>query len=206
MSKINFSTPLTEITFTVADTETTGMSPEWGDVLVEVGAVKITPPLTLELRNYYDSLINPGRPIAPAAIAIHGITDDLAAAAPAADIVITEFAEFIKGSVLVLHNAPFDIKFITDTLNKHRITSPISLVLDTLAISRKLNPHLGSHSLDRLIQYHDITPPRRSGNRHRALYDADITAVLFLKMIGDLQDMGLYCIGDIYEFLGNRIG
>src|SRR5205823_6318834 len=100
--------PLREVTFVVVDLETTGGSPEDCGI-TEIGAVKVRGG---EVLGEFQSLVDPGSPIQPFVTVLTGITDSMVAAAPAVAGVLAAFLEFARGSVLVAHNAPFDMGFL----------------------------------------------------------------------------------------------
>lgn len=167
----------------VMDTETTGLDPTTGDRIVEIGA--------LELMNHvptgrtYHQYINPGIPMPPEAQAVHGISDeDLADKPPFADIA-QAFVDFIAGGKLVIHNAPFDIKFLNAELSR---TGHAPLVLedavDTLQIARQRFPG-AQNSLDGLCRRFGIDTSRRV--KHGALLDSEILADVYLEICGGRQ-------------------
>lgn len=195
---MDFLTSLSEVTYSVVDIETSGMKLESSHI-IEIAAVQIKPGYIVDMQNAFSSLINPLAPIAEETTLIHGITDSMVKTAPKAGAVMKEFSNFVKKTVIVAHNASFDIKYIKKTLKEENLPSPILYVLDSVEISRKVNKHLKSHSLDSLINYYGITSPRTTTHRHRALYDADTTAIILCKMFEQLEDMGIFTLGDIFQ-------
>ncbi|MDR2884542.1 MAG: 3'-5' exonuclease [Deferribacteraceae bacterium] len=205
MSALDLNTPITEIKFAVADTETTGMVPERGAKLVEIAAVLIEPPLTLNQQNCFSTLINPEINIPYQVSRIHGITNKTVLNAPLTKEAMQQFIERVDGCVLVFHNAPFDMRFINSALSDCQLAPTFTHVLDTVKLSRRLYPTLKSHSLDALIEYHSLVNHRQDGSyRHRALYDSDFTAMLFLIFMEELLQRGVGSIGDLFDFLKRK--
>ena len=201
-NNISHNTALSELAFSIVDTETSGGRPETGNALVEIAAVKITPGFVLDLPEAFSSLINPEIPISPEVTAIHGITDKDVTAAPCLKSVLADFSGFVKNSIIVAHNAPFDCKMINASCRWVGLKSPVIYAIDTVKLSRKLNRNLESHNLDTLISYYGVETPRPGLWRHRALYDADLTAMIFCKMLAELDHLGLSTLGDLYDYAG----
>jgi len=176
-----------DITFSVLDIETTGLSVENGDKIIEIGAVKIEPGLCLNTSNSFTSLINPEQPIPYSSYKIHNIDDSMVADSPRAFEILPEFSGFLKDSVIIAHNAKFDISFINYYMNSFDIKWDCSTVIDTLKLSRKVFPYLKKYNLDHLIKYFNIFITLQYSHRHRALYDALNTALLFLKCIDKIK-------------------
>lgn len=125
----------------VLDTETTGIDPNEGHRIIEIGCVELVE-RALTGRNYH-VYVNPGREIEAEAIAIHGITNDFLADKPPFAVVADEFFEFIRGAELVIHNAAFDVGFMDaefGRLDGGRKTAEHCGIVDTLAIARKRHP------------------------------------------------------------------
>ena len=108
--------PLRDTTFTVVDLETTGGTPG-SDSITEIGAVRVR---TGEVLGEFQTLVDPGVPIAPFVSVLTGITDSMVCAAPPHRAVLPSFLEFARGSVLVAHNAPFDVGFLRAACAAHR--------------------------------------------------------------------------------------
>ncbi|MGA1846110.1 PolC-type DNA polymerase III [Deferribacter abyssi] len=174
---------LTNYTFTVVDTETTGLSPYKGARLVEIGAIKIYPGLSIRFDKGFSTLINPEKPIPHAAYQVHKISDDIVADAPKIHEVLPHFSKYIENTVLVAHNASFDFKFIDYFYKTCNISCSLIAVVDTLKIARKVVKGLKSYSLDSLINYFQINMSFFGSYRHRAVFDAAHTAVIFVKLI-----------------------
>ncbi len=167
----------------VLDTETTGMNPDTGDRIVEIGCLELDNHLptgrTLQL------YLNPEREIPADAIAIHGITNEFVKDKPIFAQVYMEFIEFIKGAKLVIHNAEFDMKFINWEL-KNVGHAPIgwNMVLDTLGMARRKFPGSPAN-LDALCRRFGIDNSER--NYHGALLDSQLLAEVYLELLGGRQ-------------------
>ncbi|MGE4268362.1 MAG: PolC-type DNA polymerase III [Deferribacterales bacterium] len=171
-------TPFSEMTFTVFDTETTGMSPQKGARLVEIAAVKVKPGLVIDLQDTFSSLINPKTDIPYQAYAIHGINTRMVADKPEAYQVLPQFLEFAGESVAAAHNAGFDYAFLTHHMEEKGLPVNLRCVIDTVKLSRAAEKGLKSYSLDNLIHHFDMKIPLPDSYRHRALFDAAHTALL----------------------------
>ena len=164
-------------TFISFDTETTGLDPKTDRVL-EVAVVKFRDGQLLEQRSW---LINPGIPIDPLSTDVHGITDEMVASQPRFAAIYPDFQSFIKGSVLIAHNAPFDINFINAEMGRLPDSTiiPENDIVDSLRLIRKWYPKLPSYRLSAIAETMDIP----SGNFHRASDDAIALAGCFIKAL-----------------------
>ncbi|MBB1485864.1 DNA polymerase III subunit epsilon [Oceanospirillum sediminis] len=178
----------------VLDTETTGLEPSQGHRIIEIGCVELIN-RKFTGRTYHQ-YIKPDRAVDAEAVEVHGITDDFLADKPDFAHVAADFFEFIRGSQLVIHNAPFDVGFINHEfmwLDQAQGTSygkveDYCQVLDTLVLSRKMNP--GSrHSLDALCKKYGIDNSHRE--LHGALLDSEILADVYLMMTGGQTALNL---------------
>ena len=168
----------------VLDTETTGLDPRTGDRVVEIGCVELSyhVPTGRELHLY----VNPERDMPEEAFAIHGISEAFLKDKPVFADVVDEFLEFIgDDAALVIHNAPFDAKFLNWELKGvGRPTIPTSRLIDTLEIARKRYPG-GSNSLDALCRRFDVDLSVR--DKHGAVIDCRLLAEVYLELIGGKQ-------------------
>lgn len=173
-------------TFTVFDIETTGLDPKKGDRIVEIGAARIEGQTIAE--KTFQSFINPERPIPSEAKQIHKITDQEVRLAPTIDVVLPKFLEFAHGSILIAHNAQFDMGFLER--EKEYCWGYIDLpeCLCTMRLSQAMFPKEFRHNLDILALRLGIPLPRE---RHRAMPDVLVTAQAFLKLmdIGKIQSI-----------------
>ena len=176
---------LRSLDFTVFDTETTGLRPSHGDELISIGAVGVHGGEVTESRSF-DEFINPGMDIPKASIRIHGITDDMVAGKPGADAVVPRFRAFVGDTVLVAHNAAFDLTFLK--LKEAETGARFDhVVLDTLLISVFLDRDTDDHSLETIAKRHGVTIE----NRHSAVGDAVATAQIFAAMLERLEARGV---------------
>ncbi|MFQ6008405.1 MAG: exonuclease domain-containing protein [Candidatus Zixiibacteriota bacterium] len=170
--------------FIAFDTETTGL---WAPAhrLVEIAAVKFR--LADDNADTFQSLINPQRPIPADVTGIHGITDEMVADAPTVRSVLKQFIEFCgDDAILIAHNAPFDISFLSCELDRVGLIFPHNLILDTVDIYHRLYPELESYSLLALVTIFDIAKTQE----HRALEDAHLVRRLFIKAIERFGSIG----------------
>ncbi|MBP9954596.1 MAG: DNA polymerase III subunit epsilon, partial [Ottowia sp.] len=181
--------PLGDLVYTVFDTETTGLNPSGGDEIIQIGAARVVNGRLLRQESF-EQLVDPGRDIPKAGIAIHGITPDMVVGQPRIDEVFPAFHQFAQDTVLVAHNAAFDMKFLQAPARRTglRLQQP---VLDTLLLSAVVHPHQESHRLEAIAERFGITVL----GRHTALGDALVTAEVLLKLIPLLRDMGIVTLG-----------
>jgi DNA polymerase III epsilon subunit family exonuclease len=174
---------LNDIDFLVIDVETTGLSPLRGDRVCEVGAVKVRGG---EILDSFGTLVNPERPIAPAASAVNKITDAMVAKAPCFQQILPPLRSIMRGTVLVGYNAGFDLSFLENefSLAGQRWDPPV--VVDTLALARKLLPGLRKYPQEFVAGVVGLSFPVK----HRALEDATMTATLFTLFTSMLKSHG----------------
>ncbi len=158
----------------VVDTETTGLDPSQGHVLVEVATVAVA---DTGLGETWSSLMRPGRAIPPDAAAVHGITDAMVAEAPPPAAVAAELRRRCADLPLVFHNAPFDLPFLIALLRQAGQPPLLNPIIDTLGLARGLGGP-GGNSLGALAARLGL--PKEA--QHRALGDARTTARLFLAL------------------------
>ncbi len=176
----------------VLDTETTGIGE--GHRIIEIGCVEL---IDRKLTgNHYHQYINPMRLVDPEAMEVHGITDEFLEDKPLFADVANDFIEFIKGSQLVIHNAPFDVGFMDrefGMLRGYPKTADICSVLDTLVLARSMHPGQ-RNSLDALCRRYGIDNSHRE--LHGALLDSEILADVYLLMTGGQTSMSLDASSD----------
>ena len=190
---IDLDRKLSELTYTVFDTETTGLEPSNGDEIIQVGAARIVNGRLLR-QETFDQLVDPEIPLKPEGIPIHGITEDMVRGQPNIDLVLPAFHEFCEDTVLIAHNAAFDMRFLQlkEERTGIRFTQP---VLDTLLLSAVVHPNQESHKLDVILERLGIT----IGTRHNALEDALATGEVFLKLVKLLEDQGIVTVRQALE-------
>ena len=167
----------------VLDTETTGLNPQEGHRIIEIGCVELVKRRLTGKR--FHVYINPDRIIDEGAIAVHGITNQFLEDKPHFEQVFEDFIAFIRGAELVIHNAPFDVGFINHEFSRLEgeagRVDDLCEVFDTLAYARKKHPGQ-RNSLDALCKRYGIDNSHR--DLHGALLDAEILADVFLLMTG----------------------
>ena len=165
----------------VLDTETTGIRPDEGHRIIEVGAVQI---LNREITNTeFHKYVQPNKPVGDS-VNIHGITDKFLINKPQFDKISNDLLSFIKGATLIIHNAPFDLGFLNSELKISGIDKTIEdicQIIDTLELSKKQRPGT-MHNLDALCRRFGVDTSART--RHGALLDAQILAQVYLAMTG----------------------
>lgn len=172
---------------TVFDVETTGLDPTKGHRIIEIAGLRIQDGMVDETKTFV-SLVNPERDIPWEAKQVNKISDDDVRSAPGIEEVLPKFLEFAKGTILVAHNATFDMGFLR--YEKEMCWGYIDLpeCLCTMRLSRTLYAREFGHSLDAVARRLNLTLPQA---RHRALPDVILTAHAFLRMIdvGEIQTM-----------------
>ena len=184
---------LAEITYTVFDTETTGLDPSSGDEIIQIGATRIVNGKLLRHESF-EQLVNPKRSIPQPSIAIHGIRPEMLTGQPTIAEVLPAFHAFARDTVLVAHNAAFDMRFLQlkEAQTGIRFDQP---VLDTLLLSALLHPHQESHALEAIASRLGVD----ATGRHAALRDATVTAEVFLRLVPLLADKGIRTLGQARE-------
>ncbi len=167
----------------VLDTETTGLEPEQGHRVIEIGCVELSD-RRLTGNNFHQYL-QPDREIDPGAVEVHGITNESLADKPRFADIAGDFLEYIRGAELVIHNAPFDVGFLNHELGMlaepGRKLAEICDITDTLEMARRMHPGQ-RNSLDALCKRYAIDNAHRE--LHGALLDAEILADVYLAMTG----------------------
>lgn len=187
---------LKEDTYVVFDVETTGLSAVH-DEIIELAAVKVK---NGEIIDRFESFVNPHRPLSATITELTSITDDMVKDAPDLDEVLPDYLDFIDGTVLVAHNARFDMGFLqagAKKIGREPVTNP---VIDTLELGRLLYPRLKNHRLNTLCKQFDIDLTQH----HRAIYDAEATGYLLWKMLDDCVERGLARLDQLNQLTGER--
>ena len=188
----------------VLDTETTGLEPQEGHRIIEIGCVEmVNRRLT---GNNYHRYINPDRIVDDGAIEVHGITNEFLEDKPRFHEIAQSFWDYIKGAELIIHNAAFDVGFmdhefamLNGQLGK---TADVCRILDTLLLARKMHPGQ-RNTLDALCKRYEIDNSHR--DLHGALLDAEILADVYLAMTGGQTALTLGESDDDEEVTGTRI-
>lgn len=174
----------------ICDTETTGMPVRDGHRIIEIAGVEIIDRKVTG--KTFQRFINPQRLIDPAAMAVHGITDEELVDKPLFGEVMDDFLEFVSGSIFIAHNSRFDEEFINEEMI--RANSPrtfweyVKKCVDTLHLSKQIHGNKGRHNLDALLDRLEID--RTSRTKHGALIDCELLAKAYLKMTDGLDLSG----------------
>ncbi len=172
------------------DTETTGLEPEQGHRIIEIGCVEM-----IDRRltgNNFHQYLQPDREIDSAAVEVHGITNEFLADKSRFSDIVSDFVDYVRGSELIIHNAPFDVGFLNYELRRlDQDAEPLEnlcLVTDTLVLAKKKHPGQ-RNSLDALCKRYGIDNSHRE--LHGALLDAEILADVYLVMTGGQTALSL---------------
>lgn len=184
---------LCDLACTVFDTETTGLDPSAGDEIIAIGAVRIVNGRLLQ-NELFDQLIDPQRSISADSVAVHGIERAMLEGQPRIAEVLPAFARFCEDTVLVAHNAAFDMRFlqVKEAATGIRFSQP---VLDTLLLSAVVHPNQEAHSLEAIAERLGV----HVVGRHTALGDALVTGEVFLKLLPLLAERGITTLKDARE-------
>lgn len=166
----------------VLDTETTGLSAAKGDRLVEIGCVELIN--HIPTGKTFHKYCNPERDMPEEAFKVHGLSEEFLADKPLFKSIAQEFVDFIEDSVLIIHNAPFDMGFLQAELEWSKFPRIENNVIDTVLLARQKHP--GARvNLDALCRNYGIDLSRRT--LHGALLDSEILAEVYLELIGGRQ-------------------
>lgn len=172
------------------DTETTGLNPESGDRIVEIGCIEmINRRLTGEQRHLY---LNPERKGSEEAIRIHGLTDDFLADKPLFSAVAADLMDWLRGAEVIIHNAAFDVGFLNaelKRLGRAPVHTVAAKVTDTLAMAREAFPGK-SNSLDALCKRLEVDNTQRT--LHGALLDAGLLAEVFIRLTRGQDSLSIH--------------
>lgn len=175
---------MNEMRQVILDTETTGLSPQQGHRIIEIGCVElVNRRLTGKTFHTY---LQPDREVDYGAVQVHGITTDFLKDKPRFNEIVLDFKNFIQGTELIIHNAPFDVGFIENEFKLAKdlawqVLSDQCPILDTLALARQKHPGQ-RNSLDALCKRYNVSNQHRQ--KHGALLDAEILAEVYLAMTG----------------------
>ena len=162
------------------DTETTGLSPDSGDRIIEIGCLEmVNRRLTGNDKHYY---LNPERPSSEGAIKVHGLTDDFLADKPRFAEIVDDLMAYLAGAEIVIHNAAFDLGFLdaeSKRLARPRLADQVARITDMLLMARNMFPGK-SNSLDALCKRLEVDNTNRT--LHGALLDAGLLAEVYVRM------------------------
>ncbi|WP_414739351.1 PolC-type DNA polymerase III [Macrococcoides canis] len=188
--------PLKEATYVVFDVETTGLSSQY-DKIIELAAVKVKDG---EIIEKFERFSNPGERLNETIKNLTGITDDMLVDAPPIESVLNDFKAFVGDAIYVAHNASFDMGFIDTGFDRLGDGPTKNAVIDTLELSRTINTEMGKHGLNFLAKKYGVELTQH----HRAIYDAETTAHIFVKMLKQIEDLGVSNHNEIDAKLSNK--
>jgi DNA polymerase III subunit epsilon len=173
----------------VLDTETTGLSPENGDRIIEIGCVELlNRKLTGNNLHFY---VNPERDSDEGALRVHGISNEFLRDKPKFTAIASELLDYLRGAELIIHNAPFDLGFLNKELERLRLgrmADHVGVVIDSLAMAKELFPGK-RNGLDALCSRLEVDNSGRT--LHGALLDAELLADVYINMTRGQNAFGL---------------
>ena len=187
---------LKDATYVVFDVETTGLSNQY-DQIIELAAVKVKDG---EIIDKFERFSNPHEKLSETIINLTHITDDMLVDAPEIEEVLTEFKEWVGDAIFVAHNASFDMGFIDTGYERLGFGPSTNGVIDTLELSRTINTEYGKHGLNFLAKKYGVELTQH----HRAIYDTEATAYIFIKMVQQMKELGVTNHKDINKKLSNE--
>lgn len=193
---------LLDETYVVFDLETTGLNPKDGNSIIEIGAVRVK---NNEIVDRFDELIDPGVKLSEEIIKITNITDEMLVGKPKEEEIVRKFIAWAGEDILVAHNANFDLSFLKMAYFKYSLGKLNFNVIDTLGLSRYLEPHEKYHNLTVLMERYKINWDE--DKHHRADYDSEGTSLILYEMLKRLQDkeiLTLEQLGHIPRILLNK--
>ncbi|MFT7131816.1 MAG: DNA polymerase-3 subunit epsilon [Cyclobacteriaceae bacterium] len=165
----------------ILDFETTGLSPDMGDRAIEIGAVRL---VNGEVTERFQELMNPGQRVSGFIENYTGISNDMLRGADSCEVVMDRFADFVADDNLIAHNASFDKRFLDAELNRigRDYAGEFSC---SLLLSRRIFQDSYSHKLGELVRFCNI---KSDGGFHRALYDSEMTAKVWMAMLTNMGE------------------
>lgn len=196
---------LLEETYVVFDLETTGLDPKDGNSIIEIGAVRVK---NNKIIDRFDELIDPGVKLSEEISRITSITDDMLEGKSSEEEVIKRFIEWAKDDILVAHNAKFDLSFVDMACFKYSLGRFNFNVIDTLGLSRFLEPSERYHNLTVLMDRYKIDWDE--SKHHRADYDSEGTSLILYEMLKRLKEQNINTLEDLSKkprvILNRKIG
>lgn len=186
---------LTQTEYVVFDLETTGLDPNIGNSIIEIGAVKIKDGI---ITDRYDELIDPKRNLPEEIIKITSITDEMLKGKREEEIAVVDFMKWVGDLPMVAHNARFDMAFILKAYEKFNLGEFKNKVIDTLGLSRYLESSERYHNLATLVKRYNIDWDE--SKHHRGDYDAEGTALIFNQMLKKLELNDIKSLDDLKKY------
>jgi len=194
---IDLEIPLREAPLAVVDVETTGLGSATGDRVCEIAILRCQGP---DVTQSYQQMVNPKRKVSPGAFAVHGISDELLAQSPPFSEIADDVYALLDEAVVIAHNAPFDMGFVSTELRRSSLPMPALASLDTLSLARRaFRAH--SYALGNLARALGIEMPYRA---HRAMADVLTTHALFWEIVEALWDDGFHTVEALLQLQGQR--
>ena len=190
---------LLDQTYVVFDFETTGLSAGVGDSIIEIGAVKIC---NGEIIDRFDELINPGKKLPAKIVELTHITDEMLKDKDNEENAVKRFISWFGDLPMVAHNAKFDVSFLEMAYKKYNLGEFSNTVIDTLELSRAMNPTLARHSLSVLVKRYSVAWDESA--HHRADYDAEGTAYVLHKMLKELENRNIEKISQLNAMINKE--
>ncbi len=183
---------LLEETYVVFDLETTGLDPKDGNSIIEIGAVRVK---NNKIIDRFDELINPEVALSEEIIRITSITNDMLAGKPSEEEIVKKFITWVGEDILVAHNAKFDLSFIKMAYFKYNLGAFNFNVIDTLGLSRYLEPSERYHNLTVLMERYQVNWDENK--HHRADYDSEGTSLILYEMLKRLEKKNITTLSDL---------
>lgn len=184
-----FMQPIREARFTIVDLETTGLNAD-PDGIIEIGAVRVE---RGQIVGRFEQLVRPAKPPPPFIVQLTGITPAMLRDQPPLADVWRSFCEFVSDSVVVAHNASFDLAYLNLAAQRFDGRPLAEFYLCTLKLTRRLFPELRRRGLDALVEFFGIP----QGRRHRALGDVEITCEVFFRLLDRAEQSGISRVGQL---------
>ncbi|MGE5263947.1 MAG: exonuclease domain-containing protein [Acidobacteriota bacterium] len=195
MTIISPNTSIDDLSLVFLDVETTGLEPRYGDRVCEIAVARARLDL---VQTTFATLVNPERPISPGAASVNGLRDEDVRAAPRFSEVADTVLKVMSDAVLVCHNAPFDLGFVSSEMRRAGREFCVPPVIDTLQLARRCYS-FASNSLPRVARALGVPAP----NAHRALADAMTTREVFNRFVEDLWKRGVRTLADVQNAQGD---
>jgi len=186
---------LENLQYVVVDLETTGLSPN-SDEIIEVGAIKFD---GKEIKDIFNKLVKPDRQISEDTVQLTGITQEILNNELPIKPVLSQFLNFAKDSIIIAHNAEFDVSFLNVNLKKWLSKELNNFVVCTLLVARDILPNLDNHKLPTVAKYFGID----IANRHRAIGDSELTYQIWLKFLDKLKDRKIITKNDLETYISS---
>jgi DNA polymerase III epsilon subunit family exonuclease len=184
---------LENLSYVIVDIETTGLNPAT-DEIIEIGAIKVE---NKEIKDIFNKLVKPERPVPPNITDLTGITQDILIGELPIKPVISKFVYFIGNSIVVAHNADFDASFLKNNIKKWLNKEIDNFIVCTLMIARDILPNLDNHKLPTVARYFNL----EISNRHRAIGDSELTYQIWMRFLEKLKEKKIMTKKDLENYV-----